>query len=473
MKIKFLLSIAFVFSTSILTEPTFVNSQQIEPEKISSQSTENCDTLRAADKKTDATEAEKCLCELNSATEKPTYTIGDSPFGKNTAARKKSSKTRRGVAASPGAIESTEHSEMLGSLIVPNKDDLSSPEVEKLQQQLLEHRAERRKATQEDWKLYRGKELKSYPPNAVLPKYLANDVRDYKQFLDLENTDDWHLLPKFDWRERGLNVGAVLNQGKCGSCWAFAAVSTYQSSWNLEQMRTGDVVLREIVPENSYFKRRPSVQQLLNCTSKGDCDGGWHGNAFAYMVNSHVPHIPDRLVFNLDETIEVEEYTGRKSVCADPLRNKNVKRGGIQVVPMIGPDAAPRLMKNSDLLLTAQDRALSWGYVNTPFDKMPSIEQLKTALIKYGPLAAPMKADHCFAVYKSGVFNAHTNGRVNHVVVLIGWNDDKQAWLIKNSWGKNWGEGGFGWVKYGSNNIGLFAAWIQPSPINEDMPAAP
>lgn len=262
-----------------------------------------------------------------------------------------------------------------------------------------------------------------------------------------------------------------MNQGKCGSCWAFASVAVYQSSWELEQRRTGDTLLRQIVPENSYFRRQPSVQQMLNCIAKtkGDCTGGWHGNAFAYMVNSHIPHIPDRLVWDQDEADFIEQYTGRKSICTDPLQNRAVKRGGIHVVPLEGPDAAPRLIKNSDLLLTASDRALAWGYVNKPFDKIPSVEQLKAALIEYGPIAAPMWADHCFAVYKGGVFHGQNNRSINHVVMLIGWDDDKQAWLIKNSWGKKWGEDGFAWIKYNRNNIGLFAAWIQPSPINEEM----
>lgn len=462
MKIKTLLFVVLLLTASALTKPTFVTSQQ----------TENCDTLKTTDKKTDATESEKCLCEQTSAAEKPTYTISASPFGIKTVPPKKSSKTRRGVAASPGAIERTEHTVLLGSLEIPDKDDLSSPEVSTLQKQLLDYRAKRRKAAERDWNLYRGNRLKSYPPNAILPKWLAEDVRLYNQFKDLENTNDWHLLPKFDWRTRGLDVGAVMNQGKCGSCWAFAAVSAFQSSWNLEQMRTGDALLREIVPENSYFKRHPSVQQLLNCigTTKGDCTDGWHGSAFAFMVNSHVPHIPDRLVWDKDETTFIEQYTGRKSICTDPLKNRNVKRGGIHVVPLEGPDATPRLLKNSDLLLTASDRALAWGYVNAPFDKMPAVEQIKAALIEYGPLAMPMWADHCFSVYKSGVFNGRNNKSINHVVVLVGWDDEKKAWLIKNSWGKNWGEEGFAWIQYESNNIGLFAAWIQPSPINAEMP---
>ena len=91
---------------------------------------------------------------------------------------------------------------------------------------------------------------------------------------------------------------------------------------------------------------------------------------------------------------------------------------------------------------------------------MPTVEQLKTALVKHGPIVAGIYYDRCLANYRGGVFNEQNNNSINHVVVLIGWDDDKMAWLIKNSWGTEWGENGFGWIKYGSNNIGQFAAWI-------------
>ena len=468
MKIKFLLIFVCV-ALSVSTEPTFVSSQQAEV----------CDLTQLNNKKPIPTSAEFCACEQSDSTEKPTYQIGDSPFGVKTAARK-STKRRSGVAASPGAIERVEHTALLGKLDIPNTDDLSSPEVENLQKQLLEYREKRRAATEDEWQRFQKYRLRGQTPeealrkttNEIARRHLADRILLYKQFKDLENTDGWHLLPNFDWRERGLEAGQVLNQGKCGSCWAFASVAVFQAAWDLEQIRSGDALLRQIVPENSYFKRRPSVQQLLNCIgkTKGDCTDGWHGAAFAFMVNSHVPHIPDRLVWDQDETTLIEQYTGRRSICTDPLQNTKVKRGGIHVVPLEGPDAAPRLLKDSDLILTAQDRALSWGYVNKPFDKMPTVEQIKSALIEHGPIAAPMWADHCFSVYKSGVFNGENSRSINHVVMLIGWDDAKGAWLIKNSWGKDWGEDGFAWIKYQNNNIGLFAAWIQPSPINEEMP---
>lgn len=55
---------------------------------------------------------------------------------------------------------------------------------------------------------------------------------------------------------------------------------------------------------------------------------------------------------------------------------------------------------------------------------------------------------------------------VDHMVLLVGWDDQRQAWLIKNSWGRDWGlygekEAGYGWVRYGQGNLGAYAAWVQ------------
>jgi cathepsin L len=385
---------------------------------------------------------------------------------------------------------------MLGKLEIPNADESKSPEVENLRKKVQRAREKRRAMVEQWWQRFnqpptRKKWLPCDPPQTdckptkyiqePVPLVLGNrkfktkeeleqhraEVQSvYARYQDLQNTSDWHRLPKFDWRTRGLDVGKVMQQGECGSCWAFASVSTYQCAWNLEQMRLGEDFL-ELVIDYNQFRRQPSVQQLLNCMSKkkGDCDWGWHGSAFAFMVNNHVPHIPDRLVWNKEYTAAIEEYTGKKSACINPFRKLDVKRSGIVGVPVDGRESNFRLRRDSDRFVTAFDRALTWGYVNEPFDEMPSVEKLKTALIEHGPLAVSIYSDYCFSVYKSGVFNGKNKQSVNHVVVLIGWDDEKKAWLIKNSWGEDWGEKGFGWVEYESNNVGLFAAWIQPTPI--------
>jgi len=47
-----------------------------------------------------------------------------------------------------------------------------------------------------------------------------------------------------------------------------------------------------------------------------------------------------------------------------------------------------------------------------------------------------------------------TDGKgLGHAVCVIGFDDSRQAWLIKNSWGTNWGSGGFAYFAYGESGI--------------------
>lgn len=105
-------------------------------------------------------------------------------------------------------------------------------------------------------------------------------------------------------------------------------------------------------------------------------------------------------------------------------------------------------------------RALTWDFVSSVPQKVAPTEEIKRALITYGPVISAIKFDNCLWLYEGGVFNEEQNQDGGHMVLIIGWDDERQAWLVKNSWGEEWGEKGFAWIKYGSNNIGVFAAWI-------------
>ncbi len=72
-------------------------------------------------------------------------------------------------------------------------------------------------------------------------------------------------------------------------------------------------------------------------------------------------------------------------------------------------------------------------------------------------------ATRLFDKYRSGVFNELPNDTdcINHGIVIMGWDDSKHAWHIKNSWGKRWGEDGFGWVAYRANHIGYAGVWAE------------
>jgi cathepsin L len=210
---------------------------------------------------------------------------------------------------------------------------------------------------------------------------------------------------KFDWRSRG-KVSPVTNQGGCGSCWDFAAMAAYEANY----------LIRNNITVNT------SEQHVLNCATyangndAGTCAGGWYDPVFNWMLSNGVAN---------ESTVP---YQGQDKAC-----NSSV--------------AAPY-------------RAVAWGFV-TVKSEIPSVAELKQALCERGPLAVAVRATNAFKAYTSGVFNENATGGVNHAVTLVGWDDTKSAWLIKNSWGTGWGDDGYMWIGYNTNKIGYAATWVR------------
>ncbi|MFH7029558.1 MAG: C1 family peptidase [Heteroscytonema crispum UTEX LB 1556] len=166
--------------------------------------------------------------------------------------------------------------------------------------------------------------------------------------------------------------------------------------------------------------------RLLDCSNVGSCSGGWW--AYQYLVDTG----------SADET----EY---KYVATQGKCKSNVNRSY---------------------------KAVTWGYVDSTHE-IPTVNALKEALCEHGPLAVAVEVTQAFLAYKSGVFNENSTGNVNHGVTLIGWDDTKNAWRIKNSWGNGWGESGYMWIDYSSNKIGYGASWVQAKVtlISKDSPS--
>lgn len=76
--------------------------------------------------------------------------------------------------------------------------------------------------------------------------------------------------------------------------------------------------------------------------------------------------------------------------------------------------------------------------------------EIKHHIYGYGPVAACMVIYDDFFHYTGGIYR-HTTEQISggHAVALIGWDDDQGCWIAKNSWGTDWGEGGFFRIAYG------------------------
>ena len=61
--------------------------------------------------------------------------------------------------------------------------------------------------------------------------------------------------------------------------------------------------------------------------------------------------------------------------------------------------------------------------------------------------------------YEGGVITASDGcgDSIDHAVQATGYNAEKNYWIVRNSWGTNWGEGGFVYVEYGRNVCGITA----------------
>jgi cathepsin L len=206
-----------------------------------------------------------------------------------------------------------------------------------------------------------------------------------------------------DWRHLHA-VTRIRDQGFCGSCWAFGAVGAFESSF---------LIVNQWEPDGSE-------QYVLDCSGGGDCDGGSVEDALQFLVDTGCVGEVDL------------NYVAQSQPCTntDPIRY----------------------------------RAAGWDFVG---GTQPSVAQIKAALVKYGPVCVNVRATAAMQWYTGGVFNEHDSGPTNHAVVIIGWDEARSAWIVKNSWGNWWGEAagygterGYMWIAYDSNSIGKYARYI-------------
>ena len=215
-------------------------------------------------------------------------------------------------------------------------------------------------------------------------------------------------------------LSPVKDQGDCGSCWAFAAGAAYEHGYKLTYGSAKDVSEQDLLSCG------------LNCSSDnaGSCSGGWEYRALDYML-----------------------CTGVASEAVYPYSN-----------------AATNI--EAACLSKAKSSSLA-GWVRIG-EAYPSDEMVKCAIATYGAVTTAVYAKG-WTGYGGDVMDAYPNGSselvsssgatINHAVTIVGWCDTKGAWIIKNSWGSDWGPyRGYCYVKYGHYNVNARVYAALPNP---------
>jgi len=225
------------------------------------------------------------------------------------------------------------------------------------------------------------------------------------------NSADVKALPTaWDWSAKGA-VTPIKNQQQCGSCWAF---STTGSTEGCHFLTAGTLVSL-------------SEQNLVDCSSsEGNegCEGGLMDDAFKYII--------------ANKGIDTESsypYTAETGTCQYSASN------------------CGSMVTNYTDVATGSEPALQTAVYMAPVSVAIDASQAS------------------FQSYTSGVYYepACSSTQLDHGVLAVGWGVDTTQnntayWIVKNSWGTDWGQSGYIWMsRNANNNCGIATMASYPS----------
>jgi len=216
-------------------------------------------------------------------------------------------------------------------------------------------------------------------------------------------------------------IGQILNQGECGSCWAFGTAETLSDRFCIHSNGSIHVQLSEL--------------DLVACDTLDDgCNGGWPETAWQFAINSGLV---------IDACIPYNETIPTCPPAQQPCLN------------FVPTPPCPKKCSNGD----------NWSsvlhYAADGYAVGATVAQIQTEMMTKGPVQAVFSVYQDFLNYKSGVYKHLTGSYVGgHSVKIIGWGvlNSQPYWLVQNSWTATWGDQGYFMILRGVNECGIEAS---------------
>jgi uncharacterized repeat protein (TIGR02543 family) len=260
------------------------------------------------------------------------------------------------------------------------------------------------------------------------------------------------VLPSyFDLRNTTWST-PVANQGSFGTCWSFASVASAESG----------IVRNSAAPSGTQLSQRHLVYSVYN---DYPATKTFYSNSSAdpYATNCSWPNChPLQMGGNHLQAAGVwAAWLGAETAAAFPYYPTDASKNSAPSAAEL--QQSPYHLKNLYILPTPRDSSGAYQQAN--------VDVVKEALTTYGAAYISYYSSGQSggnSTFWSKTYNSYyvdTPNYGNHAVTLMGWDDSfpaanfqktppgDGAFLIKNSWGSSWGDGGYFWMSYYDQSI--------------------
>ncbi len=190
----------------------------------------------------------------------------------------------------------------------------------------------------------------------------------------------------------------VENQGGCGSCWAFSLTATHRDGHALAGRDPGRLSQEWLVEHSTYA---------------AGCNGGYFDSANVFIIPGGQP---------LWSACPYSQGNGKCDASLAPA-------AGIKAWYMLGEKGKSPTVRDIEAYMTLSGDPVSIG------------------------VAA---AAGSWESYTGGIYKKCVKGELDHMINIVGWDNEgaqfdedgnlppgKGIWILRNSWGKSWGEQGY------------------------------
>ncbi|ELP84181.1 cysteine proteinase 2 precursor, putative [Entamoeba invadens IP1] len=230
-----------------------------------------------------------------------------------------------------------------------------------------------------------------------------------ESYFEPHSKEALKMFPEsLDLRQQG-KVTKVRDQKSCGSCYSFGALASLEG--------------RLLFLGGNENTLDLSEEQIMRCSANNGCNGGTGSIVYDYIKENGVVQEKDY------------PYTATEGNCGVDLTKKFATIEGYKYITR----------KDNDALKSA----LVDGVVDVSIDA-----------------SSPM-----FSLYKSGVYHdtkcKTSLFSLNHEIAAVGYGklNGEEYWIVKNSWGTNWGESGYILMAMEGNTCGVTSEPIVPTGI--------